>query len=235
MCIRLFRFSGQELGHLGCSYLINKSSLTEWGYILSKITVEGRGKWLLMGRCPVSDSEVPKDQGMAYSQPIPIAQTGGRNMCSLNPGGCQNLLLEINWWRWMVVLRTGSRVSFSRSHLAKLGALGRWLAGAWHQLPECLGLCKKNNNTKFKKWRGGGGLWNGQTFHPVPCWRLCDLSPTCSSPGKVGAVIFQLCHHTSYRRDLRSHAPGSRTILHNHTFLRSLSCWETMIPCLWTH
>lgn len=83
----------------------------------------------------MSDSEVPKDQGMAYSQPIPIAETGGRNMCSLNPGGCHNLLLEITQWPWMVVLRTGSGVSFNRSHLAKLGALGRWLAGAWHQLP----------------------------------------------------------------------------------------------------
>lgn len=62
--------------------------------------MEGRREWLLIGRLSVLGGEVPKDSGMAYTQSIPIVETGWKNLCSLNPGECQSLLLEIIWWPW---------------------------------------------------------------------------------------------------------------------------------------
>lgn len=182
-------FKANSWSNLWCSYLINKSSLTEWWYVLSGIIVVGHGKWLVIGRFPVSDSEVPKDKSMAYSRPNPIAETGGRSIWSLNPGKCQRLPLEKIWWLWMVVFGTRFRASLNLSHLAKL-ALSRWWVELGTNYWKCLGLCKT------KEVAGRGRLWNGHVFQPVPCWRLHDwLSTTYSSPGRVWAVILQLCHH----------------------------------------
>lgn len=70
---------------------------------------------------------------MFYSLSIPKEWGNGKNTCTLNSDECQSFLFEMIWGSWMLVLGTGSRVSFSFSHLAKLG--DTWQMVIWSLAP----------------------------------------------------------------------------------------------------
>lgn len=83
--------------------------------------MQGHGKLLLVGRFFCVKLRGLKDQSVPCSRSIPVARGSGKNICLLNSGKCQSLLLEVIWGTWMLVHGTGSRASFSFSHLARLG------------------------------------------------------------------------------------------------------------------
>lgn len=52
------------------------------------------------------------------------------------------------------------------------------------------------------------GLWNGNTFQPVPCLRYSDLlSEIYSCLGKASAVIPRLCHPTQTAEEIYTVLP----------------------------
>lgn len=67
------------------------------------------------------------------------------------------------------------------------------------------------------------GLWNGNTFQPVPCLRHSDLlSAIYSCLGKASAVLPRLCHLTWTAEEIYFHGPalGTSAILHSHGTFR---------------